>query len=325
MYYERGAAMEYAIGVDIGGTKIHFAVVDRHGQIRHQLIVPAEAQLGPQQLMNKVINGIAEMIETLNPTESAAGIGIGSAGQIDFHSGIVAFAGDTLPGWTGMPIKHNVEKHFQIQTYVDNDVNVIAIAEQYYGAGVHRKSFICLALGTGVGGAIVEAGNLVRGAFGGAGELGHVSVDFNGPRCGCGNYGCIELYASGPGITRLAGESIAAKESDVPWTSDSRDVIQAWIQGDPYATQVMKQVIRALATAIGGYIHTFNPEAVIIGGGVSEAGSMFFQELEQEVKIRTSPMMREACSILPAYVGTHSGVIGAAAQVWHYGHVSKAE
>ncbi|MDB4866471.1 MAG: family transcriptional regulator [Cohnella sp.] len=312
--------MEYAIGVDIGGTKVQFAAVDPEGRMINRHLVPTEAHLGPQQLMEKVIAGIERIASDLQPDEGIAGIGIGSAGQIDFRTGKVAFAGDTLPGWTGVPIKRYVEERFRKPVYVDNDVNVIAVAEKVYGAGRDYASFVCLALGTGVGGAIVESGQLVRGAFGGAGELGHVSVDFNGPRCGCGNYGCIELYASGTGIARLGKEALEESGESADWQANSREIIQAWLQGNPLAVQVMDRVIRALGSAIAGFIHTFNPEAVIIGGGVSETGSVFFESLDEAVQARTSDAMRQACRILPAYVGADAGVIGAAAQVWYYGN-----
>ncbi len=311
--------MKVAIGVDIGGTKIQFAAVDPDGRIVYRHLVSTEAELGPHQVMSKVMDGIELVSYQLQPTEDIAGIGIGSAGQIDYRTGVVVYAGETLPGWTGMPIKSRIEERFRMPVYVDNDVNAIAIAERMYGAGRDYTSFVCLALGTGIGGAIVESGQLVRGAFGGAGEMGHVSVDFNGPRCGCGNYGCVELYASGTGIARLGKEAIAASEGLTSWEPMSRDIIQAWLQGDPLAGQVMDKVVRALGTALSGFIHTFNPEAVILGGGVSETGPLFYDALDREVQRRTSPGMRAACRIVPAYVGADAGVIGAAAQAWYYG------
>jgi len=312
-----GAVVEYAIGVDIGGSKLYFAIVNREGAILNRIIVPTEAHLGAERVMENVLDGINRMIDCAGSAE-LVGIGIGSAGQIDFLTGIATFAGETLPGWTGMPIRQRVERRFGLPTLVDNDVNVIAVAEKLYGAGRNFSHFICLALGTGIGGAIVESGSLMRGKFGGAGELGHVSVDFNGPRCGCGNNGCIELYASGTGISRLAREYTETLAGSPAWKPGSYEVIQAWMDGDSDAAKVMDEVIRALGTAIVGYMHAFNPQAVIIGGGVAEAGEILFKALEREVKRRITPNMREACSLLPAYIGSDSGVVGAAAQVWLY-------
>ncbi|WP_372635444.1 ROK family protein [Cohnella sp.] len=312
--------MEYAIGADIGGTKIQVAAVDREGRVADRHLAPTEAHLGPDQVMEKLLSGIERIRSRLPADARVAGIGVGSAGQIDFKSGTVAFAGDHLPGWTGTPIKSRVEERFGLPAYVDNDVNVVAVAEQLYGAGRGLDSFLCVALGTGIGGAIVEAGRIVRGAQGCAGELGHVSVDFNGPRCdNCGNNGCVELYASGSGIARLGRELIAESAERPAWRPDSREIAQAWLQGDPQAARVMDVAIRALAAAIAGYIHMCNPQAVIVGGGVSETGPSFLEALDREVRGRTSPSVRSAYRLLPAYVGNDAGVIGAAAQVWLYG------
>jgi glucokinase len=312
---------EIAVGVDIGGTKIHFALVERDGRIVEQEIVPTVAERGGAAVMNDVLAGITRMLErrkALTGYGEVSGIGIGSSGQIDFATGTVVYAVDTLPGWTGTPIRQRVAERFPHPVYVDNDVNVIAVSEKRYGAGRQYRHFVCLALGTGVGGAVVADGRIIRGASGAAGELGHVSVDFNGPRCSCGNYGCIEQYASGTGIARLARESIAAGGLRLEGEPTAKAVIAAWQKGDPGAALVMDTVIRALGTAVSGFIHTFNPEAVVIGGGVSAAGAAFFSALEAEAEKRTSAFMWRATRILPALVGASSGVIGAAAQVWEY-------
>ncbi|WP_419872532.1 ROK family protein [Candidatus Pristimantibacillus sp. PTI5] len=308
--------MNYAIGVDIGGTKIHFALVDKAGRIIRHEIVPTLAGLGPEHVMQSVLGGIDKLIR--QGEEQIAGIGIGSAGQIDFATGTVSFAVDTLPGWTGTPIKQTVEQRFGLTVYVDNDVNVIAIAEKCFGAGRQYEHYVCLALGTGVGGAVVADGRLIRGTSGGAGELGHSSVQFDGPRCSCGNYGCIEMYASGTGIARVALEALGDDDASNTRGLSAIEVLADWTVGAPYAVRAMGVVIRALASAISGIIHTFNPQAIIIAGGVAEAGSAFFAALEKEAAARTSPGMWKDCRIVPSYTGAGAGVIGAAAQVWHY-------
>lgn len=314
---------EVAIGVDIGGTKIHFAVVDRQGKIIHDRIDPTPAREGADQIMHAVLSGIGSMAAFIelaaDPILHCRGVGIGSAGQIDFRTGSVQFAVDTLPGWTGMQIREIVQQRYPLPVYVDNDVNVIALAEKCYGSGIGLQHFICLALGTGVGGAIVVADQIVHGSFGGAGELGHVSVDFNGPRCSCGNYGCLELYASGTGIARVASEMAERHGWHVPWAASSRSVIQAWLAEDRHAVQVMDTVFRALSSGISGLIHIFNPQAVILGGGVAEVGERFITELRERAASRTSPSMWRDVQLLPAKVGNKSGVIGAAAQIWYYG------
>ncbi|WP_308635700.1 ROK family protein [Paenibacillus silvisoli] len=307
--------LELSVGVDIGGTKIHFALVDAQGKLYADEQIPTEAIQGAAAVMERTLQGIERMLGLVDRMKDAVvikGIGIGSAGQIDFASGSVAYAVDTLPGWTGMRIQARAEERFpDLPIIVDNDVNVMAVAELRCGAAKGLRHFICLALGTGIGGAVVENGRLVRGAFGGAGELGHVSVDFNGPQCSCGNLGCLELYASGSGIARLAKEEAAS-------FNDSRAVMQAWLQGDAQASQLMNIAIAALASGISSLIHTFNPEAVIIGGGVAEAGDAFLSAIRRETQKRTSAAMWKAVELKLAAAGNVAGVKGAALQLWHY-------
>ncbi|MFD0710740.1 ROK family protein [Paenibacillus sp. GCM10027626] len=313
---------EVAIGVDIGGTKIHFAITDRDGNILNQHIVPTPVKEGSARIMEQVLLGIEKMVDAHAAGDSGqtviTGIGIGSAGQINFETGEVDHAVDTIPGWTGTKIRAQVEGKFPFPVYVDNDVNVVALAEKCYGAGLQYKHFLCVTLGTGVGGAIVNEGEIVRGAFGAAGEFGHITVNYAGPRCSCGNYGCIELYASGTGIARVAQEAIDSNGWKPAWPADSRAVLQAWQQGDEQAAIVMQEVIHALSAALASLIHAFNPQAVIIGGGVADSGEQFLSELRKQTGERTAPAMWRSTKLLPAVVGNHSGVIGAAAQVWLY-------
>jgi glucokinase len=309
---------EAAVGVDIGGTKIHFAVVDNNGQILCQDIVPTKGGRGAQAVMETVLTGIANMIDIhgrLEEPPHITGIGIGSAGQIHYATGNVAHALDGIPDWIGTPIKRTVEERFPYPVYVDNDVNVIGIAEKRFGTGRTLDHFICLALGTGVGGAIFHSGRLLRGAYGGAGELGHVSVDFNGPRCSCGNFGCLELYASGTGIARIAREQSAMHGVSDPGI-DSKDVMAAWHAGESWAEEVMQVAIRALSIGISGIIHTFNPQAVIVGGGVASNGDRLLKEVSERVRQTTASAMWNEVKLLPASMGASSGVVGAAAQRW---------
>lgn len=312
---------EAAIGVDLGGTKIHFAVVNRDGDILCETIKPTEGKRGASAVMETLLEGVAEMEAAhgrlVDPPPLVA-IGIGSAGQIHEQTGDVVHALDGIDGWLGTPIKRQARQRFPYPVYVDNDVNVIAVAEKLFGQGKHLDHFVCLALGTGVGGAIIQSGRLLRGAYGGAGEMGHISVDFNGPPCVCGNVGCLELYASGTGIARLAAAAsrTGTEARGRGGSVDAREVIAAWHREERWATDLMDTVIRALAVSVSGFIHTFNPQAVIVGGGVASSGERFMNALDARVQEYTMPAMRRAARLLPAYRGASSGVIGAAAQHW---------
>ncbi|GBF76844.1 ROK family transcriptional regulator [Paenibacillus sp. 598K] len=310
-----------AIGVDIGGTGIRSALVDPEGVIVKHHAEPTPARLGREAIVDTVLGGIHRMIAEARLLErEVQGIGVGSAGQINASSGIVEFAVDTLPDWQGTPIRGIIRDYCgHLPIWVDNDVNAIALAEQHYGAGRDYQHFICLALGTGIGGAIVESGRLVRGSFGGAGEFGHLSVQLDGPRCSCGNYGCLELYASGTGMTRLARETLQAAghaDHDELALYTSHDLLRDWQAGDALAARTMCRVVQALGTAIAGIIHIFNPQAIVIGGGVADAGEPLLAAVREAAHSRTSAKMREACAILPAAIGSQAGVIGAATQVW---------
>ncbi|XID90542.1 ROK family protein [Paenibacillaceae bacterium WGS1546] len=310
-----------AIGVDIGGTRIRAALVDPSGAVVKHHAEPTPSGLGHHKVMYAVLRGIHLMMaEAEELGREVRGIGIGSAGQINPASGVVEFAVDTLPDWQGKPIRSIVrERYADLPIWVDNDVNAIALAEKMYGAGRRYEHFVCLALGTGVGGAIVESGRLVRGCFGGAGEFGHLSVNFEGPRCSCGNYGCLELYASGTGMARLARESLQGLgllDREKAERYDSHELLRDWLAGEPAASRVMSQVIQALATGLAGIIHIFNPQAVIIGGGVADAGEPLLAAVRAEAGRRTSAKMGDACEILPASIGGRAGVVGAAALVW---------
>ncbi len=314
--------MEAAIGVDIGGTSLKFGVVDREGRVLRHWTRPTPAGGASEGIMSELLAGIERMLAELEaeaPEIRLAGIGIGSAGQIRAADGSVAFAVDTIPGWTNTPIKRRVEERFpSLPAYVDNDVNVLALAERYYGAGRDVRDFVCLALGTGIGGAVVQGGKLVHGAYGGAGELGHLSVDFNGPRCSCGNYGCIELYASGSGMERLVRERYASGGGAAApaWELTAAGLLTAWQAGDAMATETMDIVLGALGSAMAGIIHALNPEAIVLGGGVVEHAPALLPAIVAATEPRTSPVMWKHVRIVPALSGNRSGVIGAAAQAW---------
>ncbi|TLS51569.1 ROK family protein [Paenibacillus antri] len=312
---------EAAIGVDIGGTSLKFAAVDREGRVLRHWTRPTPAIDPSEGIMRELLAGIDKLLAELKeeaPELRVAGIGIGSAGQIHKRDGSVAFAVDTIPGYTGTPIKARVEERFpELPTFVDNDVNVLALAEKHYGAGRELQDFVCVALGTGIGGAIVQGGRLVHGVYGGAGELGHLSVDFNGPRCSCGNYGCIELYASGTGIERLLKERFenAAKPA---WALNAAGLLNAWQSGDALAGEAMDVVLAALGSALAGVVHALNPEAIVLGGGIVEKAPALLAAIEDATRSRTSPVMWKHVRLLPAIAGSRAGVIGAAAQVWQY-------
>jgi glucokinase len=309
----------FAIGVDVGGTKINTGVINREGEVKFFYSLPTLAQESVVERITQGIERLFALIRDKNEKIILKGIGVGTAGQVDWGMGSIRFASDLLPGYTGTPLKQYLEDKFGLTTYIDNDVNVLAMLEKHLGAGQGVKHMICLALGTGVGGAIMINGKIVHGAWGGAGEIGHMSVQFKGLPCICGNVGCLEQYASGTGIAKLMNVRLATHKSGIATKPlNAKEVMALWLEGDNVATEVMEEVISALGSAITSLIHIFNPELIVIGGGVAEAGDFFFSRLKQAVRQRVMPSMYSKVRIEPAYQGNLSGMIGASLQVWEY-------
>ncbi|WP_164716528.1 ROK family protein [Paenibacillus whitsoniae] len=306
----------YAVGVDVGGTKINAGIVDERGEVLHTVSVPTLA--GSARTEDRIVLAIREVLGGASgslPPLALRGIGVGTAGQIDWAEGAVRSASDLLPGYAGTPLRRLLEAQFPLPVRVDNDVNVLALTEKRLGAARGVNDFICLALGTGVGGALVTGGRLVHGAWGGAGELGHLAVDLHGPPCLCGGRGCLEQYASGTSIARRMRERLAA-EGQADALIDAREVFARWHAGEPLAAALMQESMAALGAAIASLIHMWNPQVVVIGGGVAEAGEHFFAELRAEAERRTMPAMWAGVRIEPAYRGNWGGMIGAALQLW---------
>ncbi|MEC0130454.1 MULTISPECIES: ROK family protein [Paenibacillus] len=310
--------IEYAIGVDIGGTKINAGLVSSQGGVLHTVSLSTLA--GQTKTMDRIILAIQTLMDEITAQQAGIqlqGIGVGSAGQMDWEAGRVRSASELIPGYAGTALKDLLQTQFQLPVIVDNDVNVLALTEKYLGSGKEVKDFICLALGTGVGGAIVVDGHLVHGSWGGAGELGHMSVDFKGPACVCGGKGCLEQYASGTSIARRMRDKLLLHNQS-PENVDSREVLARWRAGDSLATELMVDTIAALGSAIASLIHIFNPKVIVIGGGVAEAGELLFEGIRREVKSRVMPSMLENVRIEAAYHGNLCGMIGAGLQVWEY-------
>jgi len=308
----------YAIGVDIGGTKINAGLIRENGEIVWNCSV--ETLAGQANPADRAIDAITNVLKFLNHSgiePRLKGIGVGSSGQIEWRTGNIRFGTELIPGYVGTPLKQMLEDAFGLPVLVDNDVNVLCLTEKVLGTGRGVNHLLCLALGTGVGGALMIDGRIYHGAWGGAAEAGHMSVDYKGLPCLCGGAGCLEQYASGTGIAARMRRRLS--EQGVPdETITARDVMALWQAGDGIATEIMDETFAALGTALASLIHLFNPEVVIIGGGVAEAGERFISRVREEVHRRTMRSYLERLRIEPAFQGNLSGMIGAALQMWEY-------
>lgn len=310
---------KYRVGVDVGGTNVKIALIDKKGEILFSKTVPTRAEMGYEYTINNMKQSIREMIEEAKIDQNALeGIGFGFPGQIDCDNGVVRIL-PNIPGWINVPIAEIMQKEFNVPVKVDNDVRCAALAELNYGAGAGCNNLICITVGTGIGSGLIVNGKLVRGASNAAGEIGHVKLSINdGPICGCGDTGCMEAYASGPAIVAMAKEYIKGGKSTKyrEMTNAKSDitpavVAQAAKEGDVVAKRIFTIMGEYIGTGMASVVNLLNPEKIVIGGGVADAGDILIAPLKETLTKRAMPIQGSAVEIVPAQLGNTAGVIGA--------------
>ena len=309
---------KYRIGVDIGGTNIKIALVDFEGKIVYSNTIPTRAELGYEAGVNNIKQAIKDLQqETGANNSSIEAIGFGLPGQIDYKEGVVKNL-PNIPGWINIPLSKMIEEEFNIPTKLDNDVRCAALGELNFGAGKGCDNLICITVGTGIGSGIILNGKLVRGANNAAGEIGHIKMTMNGgPLCGCGDYGCFEAYASGPSIVTMAKEYISGGKSAKYKEMASDGIItpyivaQAAIQGDAVSIQIFKQMGKIIGTGLASVVNLLNPEKIIIGGGVADAGDILLEPIRKTILDRAMPIQGSNVKVVPAQLANTAGVIGA--------------
>ncbi len=285
------------IGIDLGGTKIAGVLATPSGKVLMDVNIPTEAKKGKK----KVIENIKKTIHTLIQSKKVKikAIGIGAPGPILYEKGIVVEA-PNLPGWKRVHLKEILEKEFKVPVFVDNDANCAALAEAWFGAGKFVKHFIYMTVSTGIGGGIIINKRLYRGAIGSAGEFGHMVIDSKGYRCGCGIIGHLEALASGTTIRKITG-------------MDAISVELAARQGDKKALRAIQEIAHYLAIGIANLVNAFNPEMVIIGGGLSNMRELLFKPIRRDFKKYALTLPAKSVKIVRAKLKTQAGVLGAVA------------
>lgn len=304
------------IGIDVGGTNVKIALVDDKGSILYSNSVPTRAEMGYEYTVNNIKQAIRDLMSETKVT-GIEGIGFDFPGQIDYKNGIVRLA-PNIPGWVNIPIAKIIEDEFKIPTRIDNDVHCAALGELNFGAGKGCENFICMTVGTGIGSGIVINGKLVRGASNAAGELGHIKLQMHeGPLCGCGDHGCLEAFASGPSIVAMAEEYIMGGKSTKFRELASGGEITPFIvaeaakQGDPVARRIFARIGEYIGFGLSSVVNLLNPEKIIIGGGVADAGDILLDPIKETIKKRAMVVAGSAVEIVPAKLGNTAGVIGA--------------
>jgi glucokinase len=326
----------YIIGVDLGGTNIVAGAMSVDGS-RSQAVrsIATMASVGDEGVAERIVGLVKSiMLDTMSDSgakrEDFVGVGIGAPGPLDREKGVVLVAPNL--GWRDFPLRDRIHERVGLPTTLDNDANCATCGEWWQGAARGARNVIGMTIGTGIGGGLILDGALYHGASDMAGEVGHTTIDLNGRHCKCGNYGCLEAYASGPAIATRAREVLVREEveSSIPRMVDGRleeitaqTIYDAAKQGDPVASEIVRDTARYLGAGIANLLNIFNPDTVVIAGGVTAAGDALFVPLRAEVRRRAfSPAVR-AARIVPGELPGTAGVVGAVASFkqQHFGSV----
>lgn len=316
--------MKRFIGCDLGGTNLRAALIDvETGVVLHHASIPTLAREGPAAVMERMADLCLQVCNAAGCSKSEiGGVGIGVPGVLDLERGETLFL-PNLPGtWPHIPLQDTIAHLTGLPTAILNDVRLITFAEWKFGAGRGVDTVAVLAIGTGIGGGLILNGRLHLGIGGTGGELGHATINFNGPRCGCGNYGCLEAYASGPAIAAMGMKAVAqglttqiAELCEYDLNRITPELIaQAAEQGDAIAADIFDQAGFYLGVAASSICASLGPRRIIITGGVSQAGRLLLDPMQRSMRERVSVMPVEQVEVVLGQLGSNAGVIGAA--VW---------
>lgn len=305
------------VGVDLGGTKIEVALVDATGSVLMRRGLATRIGEGPVVIQTEIIETVMDLRERAGAGPAALGIGV--AGQVDPVTGTVHFAPNLQ--WREVPIGRVLRDALGMPVFVTNDVRAATWGEWLHGAGRGCGDIVCLFVGTGIGGGVVSGGRMLTGCSNTAGELGHITVDLDGPLCNCGNHGCMEALAGGWAIARRAREAVGndpvagalllRKAGGRAEGINARAVSQAYAEGDPMASRILESAVRALAAGAVSLVNAFNPSLLILGGGVIEGLPWLVDRVDREVHRRALAVAGAPLQVIPSRLGNDAGVIGA--------------
>jgi glucokinase len=307
--------MEYVIGVDLGGTQLRAVLIDREGHIQRLERTATAAGSGPDVVIGQIVDLIATVGAGIT-REQIIGVGLGTPGPLDPFNGIVRNA-PNLAGWIEVPLKAELIARTGLPVVVGNDANAAALGEWRFGVGHGTQNFVYITISTGIGGGVIAEGQLLLGRHGMAGEVGHMTIQMDGPRCGCGNYGCWESLASGTALARIAAEAVRHEPSLIATLAGGepirgRHIAAAAEQGDPLALRLMQREGELIGAGIVNILHLYSPERIALGGGVILSWPLLEPHVCRVVAERAMPPYRDV-PIAVASLGSDVGVIGAAA------------
>jgi len=312
------ATKQLIVGVDVGGSKINAVLADTNGNIEARSSKDTLADEGPEAVIGRIIEAIGQLTSEVEVT----GIGIGAAGAHDSQIGVITCS-PNLPGWHNIPLRDIIQREFGLPTYLQNDCTLAALGEHRFGAGVGVDNLVYVGLGTGIGGGIIADGQVYTGTSGAAGEIGHMIIDVNGSPCKCGSYGCWENFASGRAV---AQEAVRQMEAGVPTAVrryaggdvnrvTAQTVFQAAQDGDYIAHEIISRTAYYVGIGLVNLVNIFNPELILIGGGLSNMGSLLLDPAIEVVRERAFGISAKAVRIELVQLGDDAGALGAVALV----------
>lgn len=319
------SSAQFVIGIDLGGTNIIASAMSLDGA----RLFPARSELtradqGADAVVARMVRMVQEQVdqvlqETGVSRDAIVGVGLGAPGTVDRNTGLVLDAPNLK--WRDFPLGKRMAEATGLPVKIDNDANCATYGEWWLGAARGGRNVIGVTIGTGVGGGIIIDRQVYHGSSDAAGEIGHITIDLHGRRCGCGNYGCLEAYASGSAIAVRAREALFNDESSILPTMVDGDltkltaavVYEAASQGDAVALEIVRDTAKFLGAGLANLLNVFNPDTVVIAGGVTQAGDALFEPLRKEVRRRAFKSVSDACRIVPGTLPGTAGVVGAVA------------
>jgi glucokinase len=311
----------HSIGIDLGGTNIKYGIVSRAGRVLPKGMLSAQVDLGRDAILSNLKQAVEQSLAFASRKRIRINcIGVGSPGSVNLRSGKIEGSCPNLPQMLNVNLKRWLSDHFDYPIHVDNDANVMALAEFRFGAAKGFKDAFCLTLGTGIGGGIILDGELFHGSSFAGAEFGHMTISHNGRKCNCGGIGCLEMYASAPAMVKDAKRLLRKDRKSIIHRLikgnldrlTTQVIFQAEKKGDETASRVINQACAYLGAGIASAVNLINPQVVVIGGGVSEGGQSFISRIEKEVKKRAFPSATKRLKVVKAKLGNDAGFIGAA-------------
>ncbi len=298
------------IGLDLGGTNLKYALGDKTGNLKVKKSKPSLSYENQDKIFKNIFSAIDELrSETKSDIQA---IGVGTPGSVNVKLGQLIGNTPNIPDWADAPVKKTIEDKYGIPVYIDNDANVVALAEARCGAAVDCSSVVCFTIGTGIGGGIILNNEIYRGANYSAAEVGHITVEMNGKPCGCGNFGCLEAYAAAPAMInryrhKLKRTGLLYNEHQL----STEFIFQKAIVEEDFAIETINETCDYLGTGIAGVVNVLNPEMVLIGGGVAEAGDEFIKRIEKVIRQKIMKANSDVLKVGKVKLGGDAGVIGA--------------